>query len=290
MSRTARPTLSERGHEALRPFERYLEAQELSPPTLRNYLSDLRQFIAWWENEADPGQPFHPEVVQHKQIERYQAYLEADLHLKPATLNRYLSSVRRYFAWAAEADLIPRDPARSVRLIEQTHHDPRHLTDAEEAAIVAEVRLHGSLRDRALIILMLETGLRVQEVLELKRSDLLPGPQLLVHGPRGKERRVPVSPAAWGALEPYMATVESGADYLFTSEKTGGALTERALGYILHKYADQAGVEEVSPHCLRHRFGYRMAATTPVVRLAELMGHDSLDTTMVYVRGSTEAE
>lgn len=290
MSRTARPTLSERGHGALIPFERYLEEQELSPPTVRNYLSDLRQFIAWWEGEVACGQPFQPEAVESDQLQRYRSYLESDLRLKPATLNRYLSSVRRYFAWAAETGLIGRDPARVVRLVGQAHHEPRHLTDLEEAALVAEVMAHGSLRDQALIILMLETGLRVQEVLELQRSDLLPGPLLLVHGPRGKERRVPVSPAAWAILEPYLATLAPEANCLFTSEKTGGALTERALGYILHKYADQAGVQAVSPHCLRHRYGYRMASTTPVLRLAELMGHDSLDTTMVYLRGSTESQ
>lgn len=290
MNRRARATLSTGGLEALRPFEQYLEQQELRPPTLRNYLSDLRQFIAWWEGELAAGQPFQPAAVQHHQIERYRSYLEADLNLKPATLNRYLTSVRRYFAWAAEVGLIGWDPAKGIRLVEQAHQEPRHLTDAEEALLLAEVMAHGSLRDRALIILMLETGLRVHEVLALKRSDLLPGPLLLVRCSRGRERRVPVSPVAWAALEPYLATSEPKVEYLFTSERTGGALTERALGYLLHKYADQAGLADLSPHCMRHRFGYRMAATTPVRRLAELMGHDSLDVTMVYFRGSTERE
>ena len=63
-------------------------------------------------------------------------------------------------------------------------------------------------------------------------------------------------------------------------------ITDRALGYVVTKYAALARVEDVSPHDLRHRFGYEMAKRAPLHRLAQIMGHDSLDTTMVYVRGT----
>jgi integrase/recombinase XerC len=65
-------------------------------------------------------------------------------------------------------------------------------------------------------------------------------------------------------------------------------LTERALGYLITKYAELAKVADVSPHDLRHRFGYRMAAMVPLHRLAQIMGHDSLDTTMIYVQGTKQ--
>src|SRR5579859_345042 len=81
---------------------------------------------------------------------------------------------------------------------------------------------------------------------------------------------------------------------MFPSRKRGqagevtGLLGERALVYIISKYAGQARVADVSPHDLRHRFGYRMAGTVPLHRLAQLMGHDSLDTTLRYVRGTQQ--
>jgi integrase/recombinase XerD len=65
-------------------------------------------------------------------------------------------------------------------------------------------------------------------------------------------------------------------------------LTERGLGYLIQKYAVKARVSDVSPHDLRHRFGYRMAQSVPLHRLAQLMGHDSLDTTMRYVQATKQ--
>jgi integrase/recombinase XerC len=65
-------------------------------------------------------------------------------------------------------------------------------------------------------------------------------------------------------------------------------LTERGLGYLIQKYAVKARVGDVSPHDLRHRFGYRMAQPVPLHRLAQLMGHDSLDTTMRYVQATKQ--
>ena len=54
----------------------------------------------------------------------------------------------------------------------------------------------------------------------------------------------------------------------------------------MKRYAALARLTDVSPHDLRHRFGYRMAASVPLHRLAQIMGHDSLDTTLLYVRGT----
>ena len=294
MSRTAKPTLSEEGQQALDQFERYLrEEEDLSAPTLRNYLSDLHQFIAWcestWEEGRESKLAFTPSAVATPALTRYRSFLQTVAHLKPATINRYLISLKRYFAWATDVGLIQRDPAKVVKLVEQEEQPPRHLTDQEENALVAAVTAGGSLRDRTIIVLMLHTGLRAQEVCRLKRDDVQKGKRsgvLRVYGKRNKYREVPLNATARGALDEYLPTLAEDATYLFPSEKTGQELTERALGYLVGKYAEQAGLTDVSPHCLRHRFGYRMAESVPLHRLAQIMGHDSLDTTMIYIRGT----
>ena len=73
---------------------------------------------------------------------------------------------------------------------------------------------------------------------------------------------------------------------MFVSQRTGTHLTPRGVGFLVKKYARQAGIEDLFPHDLRHRFGYRMVERVPVHRLAQIMGHDSLDTTMIYNRGT----
>ncbi len=78
-------------------------------------------------------------------------------------------------------------------------------------------------------------------------------------------------------------TLPPAASVLFPSGKWGHTLTVRALGYVVAKYARLAG-PDFSPHDLRHQCGYRMARHVPLPRLADIMGHDSLDTTWIYVQ------
>jgi integrase/recombinase XerD len=109
---------------------------------------------------------------------------------------------------------------------------------------------------------------------------------LRIIGKRNKVRDVPLNATARSVLKSYLETVTKESTYLFPSGKTRGALTERALGHLIVKYTRLAHVVDVSPHDLRHRFGYRMAEVVPLHRLAQIMGHDSLDTTLLYIRGT----
>jgi integrase/recombinase XerC len=178
-----------------------------------------------------------------------------------------------------------------VKLVGEEEHAPRHLEDNEEQALVAAVTNEGTLRDRVLIVLLLHTGLRAREICQLRRDQIKLGKRsgtLEVIGKRNKHREVPLNATARKALEEYLATLPFDSISLFPSGKTKAALSERALGYIIKKYAERAKLVDVSPHDLRHRFGYRMAETVPLHRLAQIMGHDSLDTTRLYIQGTKQ--
>ncbi len=110
--------------------------------------------------------------------------------------------------------------------------------------------------------------------------------RLQVRGKRNTYREVPLNATARAALRDYLPTLAPEAHNVFLSRKTGEALTERALGYLVKHYAAQAHLTDVRPHDLRHRFGYRMAEVVPIHRLAQIMGHDSLDTTLLYILGT----
>jgi integrase/recombinase XerC len=227
----------------------------------------------------------------------YRAHVQTVLGLSPATINRHLVSLKRYFGWALEVGLVARDPARVVKLIPRTPQAPRQLSDQEEAALLGAVTQFGSLRDRTLVVVALHTGLRAEELCRLRPEYVHLGRRsgyVAIYGKRNKYREVPLNSTAREALTTYVQTLPRGAAYLFPSRKRKPSteslspISERALVYIIDKYAQRARVADLSPHDLRHRFGYRMARSVPLHRLAQIMGHDSLDTTLRSVRGTQQ--
>jgi integrase/recombinase XerD len=254
-------------------------------------LSDLRHFIAWYETEreAPVHDCFTPQGITTPALTRYRTYLQTVERQKPASAIRCLISLKRYFGWAVQQHLITYDPSGAVKLVGQEKSAPRHLDDQEEQRLLAAVTKAGNLRDRVLIVLLLHTGVRARELCRLRLDQLKLSKRsgtLEVTGKRNKYREVPLNATARKMLEEYMATLTAGTVFLFPSKKTTEALSERALGYIVKKYADQAKLVDVSPHDLRHRFGYRMAESVPLHRLAQIMGHGSLDTTKLYIQGT----
>ena len=109
------------------------DEQDLSTATLRNYISDLRQFAAWCEHSWAEGQdelrPFAPTAISTPTITTYRSYLQTVLSLRPATINRHIVSIKRYGAWAVNVGLVASDPSRVVKLIPRTPQPPRHLSD-----------------------------------------------------------------------------------------------------------------------------------------------------------------
>ena len=288
-TRPPHPNLSPSAQLALDVYQHHLRDEvDLQSATIRNYVSDLQHFMAWCESQ-DAERPFALERVATPTLTRYRDYLQHQLQLKPATINRHLVSLKRYFGWAAEAQFISRNPASVVKLVPQTTRPARHLTDHEEAALVAAAEHSVSLRDRTLIILMLHTGLRVNEVCSLTGEQVVVhkrGGYLKVWGKRNKYREVPLNATVRKALADYLAAQTQETPFLFVSQRTHQQLTPRGVGFIIQKYARKAGLATLRPHDLRHRFGYRMAETAPLHRLAQIMGHDSLDTTLLYIQGT----
>ncbi len=282
--RASRPVLSGIGEHVLAQYEQWLCVEEdLSSATIRNYLSDLRQFMAWresiWQQGREESRSFTPEEVASLTLTHYRTYLQA-LQLKPNSINRSLISLKRCFAWLITTRQLTCDPAKVVKLVGEEATLPRHLDDQEVQALVAAVKKNGSARE---ICTLTRSQVRLR-----KRSG-----NITVHGKRNKYREVPLNATARVTFEAYdhLHTKPHALDAtpIFRSEKRHARLTERGLGYLVKKYAEQAKLRDVSPHDLHHRFGYLNAASFPLHQLAQLMGHDSLDTTKMYVQG-TKAE
>lgn len=278
--------------DVLTRFEQQLrEVEDLSPSTIRAYLADLNHFAFWCETRetGETGQrSFGPELLTTPLLTRYRSYLQQEQHLKPASVNRTLVSLKRFCAWAEQATLAPRDVARPVRFVRVESAAPRGLTDQEEDALVRAVNKHGGLRDVAIVVLMLHTGLRAGETCRIQRRDLTLGKRsgnLTVTGKGNKVRDVPLNATARETLGRYLPSVQADSQFVFPSDRQEGPISTRALDHLIRKYAHLARLQ-ISPHDLRHRFGYVMAEQVPLHRLAQIMGHDSLDTTVRYTRAT----
>jgi integrase/recombinase XerC len=289
--RPPKPLLSLPAQQALALYDQHLiQYQDLRPATQRNYLSDVRQFMAWYEQQQDC--PFQIQQITTPTLTRYRTYLQQELQCQPATINRYLVSLKRYFAWLMTQALLQHNPAQPLKLVKEVEPTITSMGEQDEAHLVAAVHRSGQRRDIALIILMLHTGLRVGEVCALQWSHLVLQPRsgyLKVWGKHHKYREVPLNSTARRILNDLKNQAQEDLPtFVFTSRRTGDALTPRAIGFIVKKYAHQAGLPKLHPHDLHHRFGYRMAECTPLHRLAQIMGHDSLDTTLRYVQSTQQ--
>ncbi|CAM4038698.1 tyrosine-type recombinase/integrase [Cohnella lubricantis] len=285
--------ISEQGEQTIHDFIHALTTREdLNPKTLKEYASDLKHFIGWFETADHQEEEviFRIEDVATPTLTRYREAAQKVMELKPATINRRLITLKRFFEWATSESRIRRDPSKPVKLVPEEKVSPRQMTDKEEAALIAAAEHSGSLRDQTILIVMLHTGIRTMEVCDLTPGDIQIGKrsgQLTVRsGKRNKQREVPLNATCRSALEKYLTVLPPDSPYLFPSEKTGDRLTERALRHLIQKYMKVARLEGLSAHDLRHRFGYVMAENTPLHRLAQIMGHDSLDTTMIYVKAT----
>ncbi len=284
--------LSATAQAQLTTYADYLTtACDLSSASIRNYLGDVKLFMAWYEQVWDTTLDFAPDAIATPTVTRYRHYLQTERQLKPASINRYLISLKRYFAWVNHENLVLRDPTQAVKPVAQVPSPPRHLSDQEETKLVAAAERGGKQRDITLLVLMLHTGLRISEVCQLKWQDVTLNDRsgsLKVWGKRQKYRIVPLNATARATLRDYQQQVGTfdDTDTVFVSQRTRSHLTPRGLRFIIEKYALRARIEALRPHDLRHRFGYRMAEQVPLHRLAQIMGHDSLDTTTTYIQGT----
>jgi len=137
---------------------------------------------------------------------------------------------------------------------------------------------------------MIKTGLRVSELVDLMLGDVelaeRAGKVIVREGKGGKYREVPLSKEVRVALEIYLQQrEEDGSQRLFLGQR--GPLNVPGVQYLVAKYAYQARLPDVTPHTLRHTFGKNLVdAGVSLEQVAALLGHESLDTVMIYTKPS----
>jgi integrase/recombinase XerD len=158
--------------------------------------------------------------------------------------------------------------------------------------LVREVEQDGSKRNLAIIHLLRHTGLRVGELCALRLSDIVSserrGTVTVRSGKGNKHRIVPLNNDARKAIKEYLDVRPKIADdYLFLGQR-GGPLRPQGVELLVKQYGKQAGLENVTPHVLRHSFARQcqLIVGTDLVTVATLLGHQRLETTAIYTKPS----
>jgi integrase/recombinase XerD len=245
-----------RNKDIVADYQEYLEQTGKSANTVKAYVHDVGAFASWFEQTT--GDEFAPGVVDPREITDYRGFL-LQRGSSPATINRRLVSLRRYFLWSKKRGTINDSPFEMldrVRVKEQKDVAPRWLSRNEQLALLRAVRQGENQRDLAIIQMMLGAGLRISEVAALKVSDIevseRSGWVYIRTGKGMKPRSIPLSVHVRKALQAYLVIRPTDEECLFLGQR--GPLSEWGIHAAVKKYAYQARQEEVTAHTLRHSF------------------------------------
>lgn len=272
-------------------FTDHLIAAGKSPHTIEAYSRDVKLFSEWFVQTNN--RELTPQKITPIDVREYRSYLLTVKNYKPATVNRKLSSISAFCEWARDTDLISANPADGISQVEEMRPAPKWLDKNEQYALLRAVQEKGKKRDIALITLMLNTGLRVSEVSKLRLDDVEISPRkgsVTVRGGKGEKfRRVPLNIDTRKAIQAYLSENPPERDnHLFVSQR-GGPLQPSGIYYLVNRYAYDARLEDVTPHTLRHTFGKNLVdAGVSLDRVAQLLGHESVDTTRIYTTPSEQ--
>ena len=281
-------------------FQHLKYERNLSPHTLRNYLSDLEQFkLHLFRVEKRVDIPVSE--IDRLTIREWMASLHGD-H-KKTSVARKLASLRTFFQFLVREGKLESNPAKQVATPKIERKLPNHLSMEDAVRFVETPDINTDLgrRDRAILEFLYATGIRVGELVNIDLKDIdFRERNVRVTGKRKKQRIVPFGEPALQSLMLYLqeargnflaecpeAARDLNAVFL---HRRGGRLTTRSVGRMIDKYIKLcADIHDISPHSLRHTFATHLLDSGADLRdIQELLGHARLSTTQIYTQVSME--
>ena len=267
-------------------FIDYKKGLQKSERTLKSYQSDLQVFSRWFKetnHESLALSKITPTDVRH-----FKSYL-INSGFKPSTISRKLLSIKYFLEWGWQTKRIKhRFPL--PKLVKQIPSPAKWLTKTQQYALIRHLEQTASQRDIAIVKILLNTGLRVQELCNLKWSDITVTERkgsLVVRNSKGeKYRTVPLNKDARNAFQHMNYQANFGSNQsIFLGQR--GPLASRGVQLMLKRRINNSAIEHLSPHQLRHTFCKNLVdANVSLEKVAILAGHEKLDTTKIYCKPS----
>ena len=264
--------------------------------TIKAYRADVLGFLAFMQGHFGEAQGIG--AISRIGVGDMRAWMahERSRGIAPRSLARALSAVKSFYRWLSEREGFEPTAVLSARAPKFHRKLPRPLAEDAAREMIDRVGLQAAepwvaARDEAVVTLLYGCGLRISEALGLTGKDL-PLPDVLrIVGKGGKERIVPVIPAAREAMARYvdLSPFEPTPNAPIFRGARGGALSPRAIQKVMEQARLQLGLPATAtPHAMRHSFATHLLARGGDLRaIQELLGHASLSTTQAYTAVDT---
>ncbi len=266
----------------------------LSDNSLASYHNDLNRYAEYIESHGATGL----NEAARSDVRNYFKSL-FDMGLKQSSIARNFSSVKNLHKFLVFRKIAEVDPTSNLDRPKPSKKLPVVLSKEEVDRLIRTPDINSELgiRDRAIIETLYATGVRVSELVNLKKRDLIESENVIrVFGKGSKERIVPIGDIALEWIERYDTSVrsslgrksapvkQSGGDFLFLNFR-GGKLSRISVWRMLQKYARGANIKkQIHPHTLRHTFATHLLEGGADIRaVQEMLGHSDIGTTQIYL-------
>lgn len=255
-----------------------------SEVTIEDYRNHLRRFFIFCGDLQDPE-------LSNKLLRDYQVYLREIPSINSVSVRSYCRALKVFLRWLYIEEHTETDYSLRFRLPKEEKRVIRVLTDNEIRQLYRQFssETFTGVRNRLIVQLMLDSGLRLAEVLYLEDTDIsVISRQIIVYGKGSKERIVPISFDTcdlimdyFGIFGTFFGSYPSGRIFRCTD---GRPLSSNAVKNLFRKLKVSTGIERLHPHLLRHTFATRYIRNGGnQAVLKEILGHSTLKMTSVYL-------
>lgn len=260
----------------------------LAPNSLSAYRRDIQGHLAYLRDCCgDPA----PSAIRETEVIGYLTVLHGQ-HVATSTLCRKLTAIKQYYRYLVAERVLEIDPTVNVQIPRQVKKLPSTLTleEVERLLNAPDTSTLRGLRDRTMLEVLYAGGLRVSELVNLRRGDInLKYRYVRCVGKGNKERMAPIGAAAVEWLQRYFDARDDDTPWCFPGLKLN-PLTRMACWNTIKREAHRAGIlKDISPHTLRHSFATHLLERGADLRvIQEMLGHSSITTTQIYTHVSTD--
>ena len=270
-------------------YREYLaEEKQASANTLSSYIRDLTQFQSWLitNNAADLRK------VKKDTINEYLLHMNHS-GKSPATVTRSTASIKSFYNYMVQIGAVKTNPAKAVVAMKVERKYPEILTNREVELFLEQPKCvdEKGFRDHAMLELLYATGIRVSELIGLNVNDVNLSAGFIRCQSKGKERIVPLYPAAVKALEDYVKDIRprivaNEEEQALFVNMNGERMSRQGYWKIIKGYQEKAGIKtDITPHTLRHSFAAHLLANGADLRsIQEMLGHSDISSTQIYTQ------